>query len=246
MRQEHTTANKITHLGPTRAAMWECHRLTFTNSAGTGCLRAAKTDKSSREAWYLQRTQTHNHHEQVVEKNREKDTQRERGGGDITGKPVKRNIPGDVAAGEQVIIQLLQALLGIQISELYSHCRQSSRAQRELLQTNGLQKNGLERRSSLQRVGNGSDGGLRLRLLHLAPPSFLGFFCGQGQSKINCPSWKFPKSPSTRGFFFLVFSPSILWYRKFGKSKIIRTTHFSNFFPILPFISWILLRARAV
>ncbi len=51
---------------------------------------------------------------------------------------MKRSIPGDVAAGEQVIIQLLQALLGIEISELYSHCRQSSRAQRELLQTNGL------------------------------------------------------------------------------------------------------------
>ncbi len=51
---------------------------------------------------------------------------------------MKRNIPGDVAAGEQVIIQLLQALLGIEISELYSHCRQFSRAQRELLQTNEL------------------------------------------------------------------------------------------------------------
>jgi len=104
---------------------------------------------------------------------------------------VKRNIPGDVAAGEQVIIQLLQALLGIEISELYSHCRQSSRAQRELVQTNGLRKNALERRSSLQRVGNGSDGGLRLRLLQLGPPWFLGFFCGQGQSRIHMPILKF-------------------------------------------------------
>jgi hypothetical protein len=25
-----------------------------------------------------------------------------------------------------------------------------------------------------------------------------------------------------------------LWYRKFGKSKFIRTTHFSNFFPYCP------------
>jgi hypothetical protein len=116
----------------------------FTNSAGTGCLRAAKTDKSSLEAWYLQWTQTHNHHEQVVQKNTERETEteteteRKGGGGGITGKPFKRNIPGYVAAGEQVIIQLLQALLGIEISELYSHCRQFSRAQRELLQTNRL------------------------------------------------------------------------------------------------------------
>jgi len=67
-----------------------------------------------------------------------RERQRQRQGGGITAKPVKRNIPGDVAAGEQVIIQLLQALLGIEISELYSHCRQFSRAQRELLQTNEL------------------------------------------------------------------------------------------------------------
>jgi hypothetical protein len=33
---------KITDLGPIRAAMWECHREMFTNSAGTGrCFRAA-------------------------------------------------------------------------------------------------------------------------------------------------------------------------------------------------------------
>jgi hypothetical protein len=96
------------------------HLEAFTNSAGT-LSKATNTARSSLEAWYLQ---SHQALKNINSRFPSHSKQHQPKNGKT--KPNPQHLPGDVAAGEEVLVELLQALRSGQALERDTHCVMSS------------------------------------------------------------------------------------------------------------------------